>query len=651
MMGLIVFDKLLNRKDNITPIGLTRKSSLKNLDILTFTIDNSNKLEKYDRVLVKDLKLKWKEFVVTSIDCVHNNDATSQIYCEDAMGELRNYFITEKRSRDESCYRALEKVLEGTGWDFETDSTVTGLGTTSYYRISVLEALDKISETWGVEIDSEIEINQNGISKRLIKVSKKLGDDTGKRFSFGKDILSITRTVDESEVITALYGFGASLQIENESEDDKESGYTRKIDFSEINNGKAYVENLTAKNEYGIRGVDGTIYHRFGRVSFDNIEDKVELKRLTEEKLVELSKPTITYETTVADLSVAGYILEGVGKGDTVKIRDKDLNLALEARVLELTHKYDENEIEITLGTYKNLYGSDIMSVSEIVRRLADKENIYDRSRFFNEDGTNFSKFETILEDINNRFESGTTNITFDENGGITFTDKSTDEESSWAMNLSSYGLRIANTKHANGTWNWRTAATGDGFYADEMFAGFISADLIRTGILASRNNITWLDLDNGSFSFANNRLTYSSAEDLKLNGQLTSSQLDRQAIINYGQYRIFKNNQEILNISNFVGDGTDAYITLGQYGRKLKIGKSLTEGKVDYNFMTFDSTDKSIYIHENVHFYKSINGLEIIKFSGGDIGFGYPNGYKLTIGPSAVRVINSSNTIVQEWS
>ena len=483
MMGLIVFDKLLNRKDNITPIGLTRKSSLKNLDILTFTIDNSNKLEKYDRVLVKDLKLKWKEFVVTSIDCVHNNDATSQIYCEDAMGELRNYFITEKRSRDESCNRALEKVLEGTGWDFETDSTVTGLGITSYYRISVLEALDKISETWGVEIDSEIEINQNGISKRLITVSKKLGDDTGKRFSFGKDILSITRTVDESEVITALYGFGASLQIENESEDDKESGYTRKIDFSEINNGKAYVENLTAKNEYGIRGVDGTIYHRFGQVSFDNIEDKVELKRLTEEKLVELSKPTITYETTVADLSVAGYILEGVGKGDTVKIRDKDLDLALEARVLELTHKYDENEIEITLGTYKNLYGSDIMSVSEIVRRLADKENIYDRSRFFNEDGTNFSKFETILEDINNRFESGTTNITFDENGGITFTDKSTDEESSWAMNLSSYGLRIANTKHANGTWNYNTAITGKGIVGSTIISNSITVNQLAADV------------------------------------------------------------------------------------------------------------------------------------------------------------------------
>ena len=70
---------------------------------------------------------------------------------------------------------------------------------------------------------------------------------------------------------------------------------------------------------------------------------------------------------------------------------------------------------------------------------------------------------------------------------GLFIRNGSTDEDSTWAMQITSAGWMIADGKNPDGTWNWRTAATGKGLVADVISTGKLSAiDLESVNILAS---------------------------------------------------------------------------------------------------------------------------------------------------------------------
>lgn len=70
---------------------------------------------------------------------------------------------------------------------------------------------------------------------------------------------------------------------------------------------------------------------------------------------------------------------------------------------------------------------------------------------------------------------------------GLFIRNGSTDEDSTWAMQITSAGWMIANGKNTDGTWNWRTAATGAGIVADSITTGKLSSiDLESVNILAA---------------------------------------------------------------------------------------------------------------------------------------------------------------------
>lgn len=44
----------------------------------------------------------------------------------------------------------------------------------------------------------------------------------------------------------------------------------------------------------------------------------------------------------------------------------------------------------------------------------------------------------------------------------------------------------IANGRNEDGSWNWRTFGTGEGFTADAIITGYLSADRIEAGSITS---------------------------------------------------------------------------------------------------------------------------------------------------------------------
>ena len=111
--------------------------------------------------------------------------------------------------------------------------------------------------------------------------------------------------------------------------------------------------------------------------------------------------------------------------------------------------------------------------LAEEVRRNRD---IYKRASAISKNGSiSSSLLEGSIDVMKTQLLSSASNWNTDSSGNIIFT--SLDGNS--AMLLAGNGFMIANSKLENGDWNWRTFGTGDGFAADLITTGFLSAERI----------------------------------------------------------------------------------------------------------------------------------------------------------------------------
>lgn len=471
-------------------------------DVLTLTTLD-NRVEKGFRIVYRDKEGNWKEFIIKGIEEIKQPDGIiKSVYCESSFYETLGDYIEDKRPYNTTANIALERALEPTRWEVGIVDDL-GINSVNFYHISAKEAVQKVAEAWKGEIKTRVEVSGNRIVKRYVDLLARRGNDTGKRFTYTKDIEEIKKIVHRDDVITALYGYGKGEKIE------ETGGYGRRITFGDINGGKNYVENEEARLIWGRNNPDGTKSHIFGKVEFDDVEDPEELLRLTKEKLEELSKPLITYECKVIDLKAYGFEHEGVELGDTVVVIDKDFEpeLRLKARVISITKDLLEPENnEIILGNFIPSIIDDTVKDKEFINNFRGKQGVWDRSNVINQDGSiNASLLNNLIQELNERMNSqgGYVYISEDGKGLITY-DKPIDQDPTMAIQILGGSFRIANSKLPNGEWNWRTFGTGDGFVADLINTGTLNANLIKTGTIKSHNGNVSINLDDDNITIEN---------------------------------------------------------------------------------------------------------------------------------------------------
>ena len=463
----------------------------------TLDITTIGEINKDERIVFQDSMGRWAEYLCQSTQTARAAGMPVTVaYCAGSIAELSRTYIEDKRNRNANAKACLAKALEGTRWTVGTveTGTITGMADLAFYHCTALDAIQKTADTYGLEVQTEYQPDPTGnqIGRRIIHLVEHRGStNTTKRFEYGKDLTQIKRDIDSGDVITRLYGWGKGIEQTND-QGEATGGYSRKISFADVNNGKPYVQDDQALADWGIVGADGTRHHSEASVDFPDCEDPKELLALTKNALKTRTTPVVSYTADVTALGQAGYDPEGTDVGDSVQIIDTSFTnpLRLEGRILQIEEDLAGSlaDTKITLGNIRQSYTQRLAAQQQALDKLVSNSGAWNSAA-----GGTGPYMKDLIDRIN-QIMNATGGYTYLKPGqGIYVYDKPEDQNPTQCIHIGGGYWRIADHKNANGNWDFRSLANGKGIFADTIF----------TGRLSDAAGLNFWDMDTGEFSLS----------------------------------------------------------------------------------------------------------------------------------------------------
>lgn len=490
----------------------------------TLDITTIGEINKDERIVFKDSLNRWAEYLCQSTQTARAAGMPVTVaYCTGSIAELSHTYIEDKRNRNANAKACLAKALEGTRWAVGTveTGTITGTADLAFYHCTVLEAVQKTADTYGLEVQTEYQPDPTGnrIGQRIIHLLEHRGStSTTKRFEYGKDLTQIKRDIDSGDVITRLYGWGKGIEQTNE-EGEATGGYGRKISFADVNNGKPYIQDDNALANWGIVGADGTKHHSEASADFPDCEDPKELLNLTKAALKTRTTPVVSYTADVTALGQAGYDPEGTDVGDSVQIIDTSFTtpLRLEGRILQIEENLAGSlaDTKIALGNIRQTYTQRMAAQQQALDKLVSNSGAWNSAA-----GGTGPYMKDLIDRIN-QIMNATGGYAYLKPGqGIYVYDKPEDQNPTQCIHIGGGYWRIADHKKPNGDWDFRALANGKGIFADTVF----------TGRLSDAAGLNFWDMDTGEFSLsANSTINGNKASSLATQTQAQKLATDAQ--------------------------------------------------------------------------------------------------------------------------
>lgn len=297
-----------------------------------FTIENTRaeKLRERNRIIAQDNNGTFREFII--IHVADNFDGTTEIECNASYLEDLKTAKPIKPGKFEAhtTTQALLKTLADTGWEVSDDTEYGGNRTTSWTsHTNPFDLIYMLCTTYSMVPSFYIELGAHTVEHRYVSITKPKNLFKGKEITKGKDLTGMTRTIDLSEVKTALFAVGP----------EKEDG--------------SRIETVVVDDEAQ------EIFGLPNRYIWDVYEPETEdenmtLKRLTTLAKTELNKrnqAAISYEVSSIDIHKY-YNDVTVDLRDIVRVKDRDFRppLYIEAEVIGIKYNWLADESEFTFG-------------------------------------------------------------------------------------------------------------------------------------------------------------------------------------------------------------------------------------------------------------------------------------------------------------
>lgn len=284
-------------------------------------------------------------------------DSYQQIRAEHiALSELSDEHINTTEITDKTAAQALTTALTGTLWAVG-NSTVSGTQSVDISRGSVWQALLTIANNFNAYIIPRVTFSAAGaITGRYIDIVPAGGTYRGLFLSIDKNMQDPCVIYDDTETLTALYGYGGSVDVPQTG---GAQDTTEELTFKDVvwtatsghpakPSGQTYLEWPEKTALYGRNGRP-----RYGYYQNSNIKDAEVLLEKTWEALQKTCDPKVTVTGTVTDLYRLGYKGQPLRLHDTAYIEIRPTGEKLQLEIIKLYVDFlDPTQTRPEIGSY-----------------------------------------------------------------------------------------------------------------------------------------------------------------------------------------------------------------------------------------------------------------------------------------------------------
>ncbi|MDE9991724.1 tail fiber domain-containing protein [Staphylococcus pseudintermedius] len=316
--------------------NLSDRSEMFDFKILSSKTKN---MQERNRIIIRDSNKKYREFIINRIEQEGDYSEIECIasYIEDiAKAKPMTPGSIEKKSTHES----LEIILASTGWEVSDLTEYGGNKTTSWTSYhNRYEVLLQLCTTFSMKLDFYVELGSNTVDHRYVVLAEKQPLFKGKEITYDKDLKTLKRVIDFTEVKTALLAIGP----------EQENG--KKIEL--------YVTDDEAQSNFGLP--EHYIWDRYEPQTENQDMDEKRLLTLAKTELNKRNQQAISYEIDSIDIPHE-YTQDEIVIGDMVRVKDRTFNPPMYIEAEIIGEKYDliAGVSSYTIGKTKELKESDL---------------------------------------------------------------------------------------------------------------------------------------------------------------------------------------------------------------------------------------------------------------------------------------------------
>lgn len=383
-------------------------------------------------------------------------------------------FLMDKRPTAKNGQEALEIMTEGTKYSGESNIKTTN--TAYFVRRNLVNAINGDNPSfigiWGGE-----PLYDNF----KIIINERAGGDYGAEVRYGKNMDGISFKTDMSEVVTRIVPVAfngrtlSSDYVDSPLISKYAKTYIREIVFEDIKFHEDVSDHEDTSNIIVCNSqeeLDAALIQKCN----EQFEAGIDLYKVT------IDIDVISLENTEEYKDFKDIVK--IGLGDTVSCHNKRLGISTKARAIKITWDCIEDCVKnVTIGDYEHNVFDDWNNSAEKIENIVNK------------DGSVIAeKVQGILNGMKTQLKIQSTAAQKQEARAILFEDLDTESPLYGAMALGTQGLQISNKRTADGRdWEWSTAFTAKGGYADAIITGLLSDSVGRN----------YWNLDTGEFAMS----------------------------------------------------------------------------------------------------------------------------------------------------
>ena len=310
--------------------------------------ERADNVRERNRVIAQDHNGQYREFVISHVEDTF--DGVTEVQCNASyLEDLKTSMPLEpQKFKGMTTSQALTQALADTGWEVSSETEYGGMRSTSWTSYNTpYDVVGMLETTFGMVADFYIELGSHTVEHRYVSLKKPNPLFKGKEITKGKDLTGLTRTVDTSEVRTALIALGP--------QDDKGNRIS------------VVVKDDEAHAQFGLPG--RYLWGVYEPESEDTNMTKERLTTLAHTELNKQKQMAITYEISSVDIHKY-YEDVRVYLHDIVRVKDRDFNppLYVEAEVIGVEYDLIADDTTFTFGNVVE-YEEDTLR-SEFTRKL-----------------------------------------------------------------------------------------------------------------------------------------------------------------------------------------------------------------------------------------------------------------------------------------